>query len=442
MLTTGPGPAALAPAVAAYETASITHMEQGAQMMLTAAATAAGSWQGHGGTAMMAAAVPKSEWQVEAGGHATKGAALIAEAATAHATAAMSTVPYPVVIANRIKEAALQAANVPAMGTLTPAIIESNVEYGEFWSQNATAMTSYSTAALGIISGLSVPLRPPMMTSNPAGIAAGALSMGAGLAQTGLQGAAEAMGAPAQAAGQVAATAAPTALSAATSAGNAKSGTAPQGDSAVAGAPPLAQPEGSELLSSGQSMMGVASSAPQALQGLTSPLGQVTSVPQQAMGQLSGMLGGMPGMSGGPGGGGLSAMSPGNLASSMSGVSGGYGSGGGPVSAALTKTTGGAGGPLGMPATWWGPAAAAEGSASSGQAKPSAAAARAGGPVATSGAPMGPGMYGMPPGAAAQRRDQSAARGEDDTALSVVVEDADAIPILTADGVVYTDGGG
>ena len=33
-------------------------------------------------------------------------------------------------------------------------------------------------------------------------------------------------------------------------------------------------------------------------------------------------------------------------------------------------------------------------------------------------------------------------RSEDDTALSVVLDDADAIPILTATGVVYTDGGG
>src|SRR5689334_1897231 len=129
-LTTGPGAAAMAPVMAAYQAAGITHMEQGAQMITTAAATAAGSWQGHGGTAMMAAAVPKSEWQVEAGGHAEKACLLIGEAATAHASAVASTIPFPVVIANRMREASLQAANVPAMGTLTPAIIEANVEYG------------------------------------------------------------------------------------------------------------------------------------------------------------------------------------------------------------------------------------------------------------------------------------------------------------------------
>ena len=50
-------------------------------------------------------------------------------------------------------------------------------------------------------------------------------------------------------------------------------------------------------------MMGLASSAPQALQGMTQPLSQVAQVPQQIGGQLSGMLGAMPGMGGGPGGG-------------------------------------------------------------------------------------------------------------------------------------------
>lgn len=437
-LTTGPGATAMAPVLAGYETAGITHLEQGTQMITTAATTAAASWQGHGGTSMLAAAVPKSEWQVEAAAHAAKAGALIGEAATAHASAVAATVPYPVVIQNRVREATLQAANVPAMGTLTPAIIETNVEYGEFWAQNASAMTTYATAGLGIITGLSVPLRPAMVTGNPAALAAGFASMGTGFAQTGLQGAAEALGAPVQVASQAAATAAPAALSA-TNPGTAKPGTTQQGDSAAATPPPpLAQPQGSELLSAGQSMLGT---GPQALQGLTQPLSQVSSLPQQVGGQLTGMLSGMSSMGGGPGAGGLSASSPGsNLAASVSGLNGGYGSGGGPVSAALTRSSG-VGGPVGLPSTWWGAASAPEGASTPGQSKP-AAAARAAGPVAGSGAPMGPGMYGMPPAAAAgQRRDQ-AARGEDDTSLAVVLEDADAIPILTSDGVVYADGGG
>lgn len=439
-LTTGPGAAAMAPVVAAYQAAGITHIEQGAQMLTTAATTATGSWQGQGGTAMMAAAIPKSEWQIEAGAHAEKAGALIGSAAAAHAAAVAATIPYPIVIANRIREATLQATNI--IGQNTPAIIESNVEYGEYWSQNASAMSTYATAASAIATGLSIPLTPPMMAgANPAALAMGAAGMGASVAQTGLQATVQGLGAPLQAVSQAVSAAAPAALSAATSAG--QSSAAEQGDAAL-GRTPLAQPGGSDLLSSGQSMMGLASAAPQALQGMTQPLSQLTQLPQQVGGQLSGMLGAMPGLGGGPGGG-LTASAPGsNLAASMGGVNGGYGSGGGPVSAALTKSAGGMGGPVGLPSAWLGPASAADGPTSSGQNKPAAATARGGAAaMGAGGAPMGSGMYGMPPAAAAgQRRDQGASRSDDDTSLSVALRDADAIPILTADGVVYADGGG
>lgn len=443
-LTTGPGAAAMAPVVAAYTAAGTTHMQQGAQMMATAATTATGSWQGVGGSAMMAAAIPKSEWQIEAGAHAAKASCLIGEAAAAHASAVAATIPYPVVIANRVREATLQATNI--IGQNTPAIAEADVEYAEFHAQNATAMTGYSTAAAGIASGLSVPLTPPVATgANPAGMAAGLAGMGASAGQFGAQATMQGLSAPLQAAGQAVSSAAPAALSAATSAGTGTSG-ADAGDVGTTGTPQLGQPGGSDLLGSSQSMMGMASSLPQMAQGMTQPLSQLAQAPMQMGGQLSGLMSSMGGMGGGPGGG-LTASSPGaNLASSMNGVSGAFNSSGGPVSAALTKPAGvGMGsGPIGMPSAWWGPASAADGSGATGQNKPTAA-ARPGMPAMGSGAPMGSGMPGMMPMGAAQagqRRDQGAGRAEDDTALSVVLEDADAIPILTANGVVYTDGGG
>lgn len=437
-LTTGPGASAMVPVVAGYQAAGLTHIQQGAQMMQTAAVTAAGSWQGVGGTAMMAAAVPKSEWQIEAGAHAEKASTLIAEAAAAHSAAVAATIPYPVCIANRVREAALQASNIVGQNTI--AIAQADVEYAEYHAQNATAMTSYATAAAGIASGLSVPLRPPMVTG-PAGMGAGLASMGASAAQAGAQATMQGLSAPLQAAGQAASSAAPAALSAATSAG--KSGAQP-GDVGT-GAPQLAPPS-SDLMGSSQSMMGMASSLPQMAQGMTQPLSALAQAPMQMGGQLSGMMGSMGGMGGGPLGG-LSASSPGaSLASSMNGVGGGFGSGGGPVSAALTKPAGVGmgGGPIGMPSAWWSAASGPDGTGTSGQNKPTAA-ARPGIPAMGAGAPMGSGMPGMMPMGAAQggqRRDQGANRGEDDTSLSVVLDDADAIPILTANGVVYTDGGG
>lgn len=438
-LTTGPGAAAMASVIAAYQAAGVTHMEQGAQMMTTAAATATGSWWGQGGTSMMAAAVPKSEWQIEASAHAEKASALISEAAAAHSAAVAATIPYPVCIANRVREATLQATNF--MGFNTPAIMETDTEYGEFHAQNATAMTGYATAGMGIAAGLSVPLRPPMVTgADAAGLAGSMASMGAQGVQTGVQASMQGLSAPLQAAGQAVSSAAPAALSTATKAGSGQS--ASDGDVGTAGTPQLAQPGGSDLLGSSQSMMGMASSLPSMAQGMTQPLSQLASAPLQMGGQLSGLMGSMGGMGGGPFGG-LSANAPGaNLAASLNGVSGGFGSGGGPVTAALTKPAGVGmgGGPIGTPSAWWGPAAV-DGASAPGQNKPAA------GVRATPGvrAGMGSGMGGMMPMGAAhpgQRRDQGASRGQDDTSLSVVLDDADAIPILTADGVVYTDGGG
>jgi PPE-repeat protein len=439
-LTTGPGAAAMAPVTAAYEAAGITHMEQGTQMMTTAAATAGGSWQGLGGTAMMDAAGVKSAWQLEAAGHAEKAAGLITEAAAVHSAAVAATIPYSVVIANRVREAALQAANIPALGMLTPAIVEANIEYEEYWGQNAAAMTGYATAATGIVAGLSVPLTPPpVLGGNPLGIALGVASTGAQFAQTGLQASVQGLGAPLEAAGQ-AASAGPSALSATFTASPAQH-VAEQGDSGATSAP-LPRAGGGDLLSSGQSMLGLANAAPQMVSGLAQPLSQVAQLPGQIGGQLSGMLGSLPGMGGGPGGG-LAAAAPGtNLAASMGGVSGGYGSGGGAVSAALTKSAGGIGGPAGLPSTWWGPASVDEGPNGSGQGKPAAAARAGTSGVGVPGSAMGPGMYGAPAAAAGgARRDQDASRGRDDTSLSVVLEDADAIPVLTADGVVYSGGG-
>ena len=443
-LTTGPGAAAMAPVVAAYTAAGTTHMQQGAQMMATAATTAAGSWQGVGGSAMMMAAVPKSEWQIEAGAHAAKASCLIGEAAAAHSAAVAATIPYPVVIANRIREATLQATNI--IGQNTPAIGEADAEYAEYHAQNATAMTGYFTAAAGIASGLSVPLTPPVASgANPAGMAAGMAGMGASVGQFGAQATMQGLSAPMQAAGQAVSSAAPAALSAATSAGQSGAESGDVGTTGT-GSPQLGQPGGSDLLGSGQSMMGMASSLPQMAQGMTQPLTQLAQAPMQMGGQLSGLMSGMGGMGGGPGGG-LTASSPGaNLASSMNGVSGGFNPAGGPVSAALSKSGGMGSGPIGMPSAWWGPASAADGAGAPGQNKPTAA-ARPGMPAMGAGTPMGSGGSGMgmmPMGAAqaGQRRDQGTGRTEDDTSLSVVLEDADAIPILTANGVVYTDGGG
>ncbi len=212
----------------------------------------------------------------------------------------------PVVIANRIREAALESTNF--LGFNTPAIIQTNAEYGEYWAQNATAMTGYATAAAGIASGLSVPLRPPMITGGDAGMAAGVASMAAEGVQSGVQASMQGLSAPLQAAGQAASSAAPAAMSAASNAASGLSNTKGS-ESAAAQSPAASQPGSTDLLGSSDSMMGLASAAPSAMSGLGQPLSQLGQIPGQIGGQLGGMMGSM-GLGGGPFGG-LSVSSPG-----------------------------------------------------------------------------------------------------------------------------------
>lgn len=441
-LTTGPGAAALTPHVSGYTATGATHLSQAAQMGATAAASAAG-WQGVGGSAMTAAVAKKMAWTGEAGAYANKSAALIGRAAAAHSTAVACTIPYPTVVANRIRQATLVATNI--IGQNTPAIAEADAEYGEFWAQNASAMTAYQTEATGIMAGLSAPLRPPDPSVNIGGLAAGVAAVGAQAAATGVQGLSAGMSMPASAGAQVAGTAGavssavPGAVSAATSAtGSTASSSGSGTGSATPNAAPAGAPEAapaSEFLGTAQSLAGPAMQAPQALQGaVMAPLSQAGQIPGMAAGMMGPAMSAM--SAGAPGG--LSASSPGaQLASSMAGANGGYASGGSPVAAALTKSGGGAGpagGPVGLPSAWFGANAASEGA---GAAK-SGAGPR---PRTAAGPMMGPGLMGMPAAAAAANRGQTSTR-EQEADRTVMVPDADAVPVLTTEGLTYTDGGG
>ena len=121
----------MASVVAGYQAAGVTHMQQGCADDGHGRHDRCGQLVGvRAAPPAMAAAVPKSEWQIEAGAHAEKASCLISEAAAAHSTAVAATIPYPVVVANRIREATLVATNI--IGQNTPAIAEADAEYAEF----------------------------------------------------------------------------------------------------------------------------------------------------------------------------------------------------------------------------------------------------------------------------------------------------------------------
>lgn len=444
----GAGPTAHIPHVTGFETAAATHMSQATQMAATAVSTAT-SFVGLGGAAMMEAALGHTAWMMTAAAHAEKAAATIGAGIDAYGAAVAATIPFPTVVANRMREAVLEATNI--LGQNTPAIAETNAEYGQYWAQNAGSMMGYLTAVTGLLGSLATPLPVMPTASNPAAaMAAGAAAMGMSL---GLQGAGIALGAGTQAGTSVASTGAGVAT---TGAGVAAGSAASAGQGAQAGqagsspaGPPAAEvpgPGGGQQLDAGQalgpaqSMMGSVISAPSmASSSVGSMLSQAQSLPSAMGGQLTGLMSpALSAASGGFGGGGTPGLgawpisAAGSPWSGLSGANGGFAGGGSAVSAMLTKPSAGAGmaGPMGVPSAWW---------SNTGVADKAVAGVRGAGSAPAAG-PMGSGMYGMPFGAGGSQQRKNRDPGQADK--SVLVDDGvgDAVPVYTDGGVVYVQG--
>jgi PPE-repeat protein len=442
----GAGPTAHLPQITGFQAAAATHAQQGVQMAVTAAATSP-SFVGMGGAAMMAAALPSAAWISVAGAHAEAAAATIQAGVDGYAAAVAATIPHAVVVANRVREATLEATNI--LGQNTPAIAEANAEYAEFWGQNAGTMMGYLATVTGLLGALSVPLAPVPMGANPLGMAAGATAVAA-------QGAA--LGAQALSAGFSQGT---SALSGAASTGvGAGVGTAVGAASAAQGAVEVGSGEpqpgspaaalsaskadSGELMQSAQAMMGPAMSAPSTLgSAVSEPLSQAGQLPSMLGGQFGGLMGpAMSAVTGGLGGSpgalaGAGSLGSGSPWSGLGSANGGYAGGGSAVSAALTKPSAGVAmaGPVGLPVGWW--------NSASGQAEPEASKPVAGvrGAAAPVSGAMGPGVYGMPGAAGRSRR--SASREVAEADKSVVLDGiGDAVPVLTDNGIVYAEGQG
>ncbi|MGO9103074.1 MAG: PPE domain-containing protein [Mycobacterium sp.] len=448
----GAGPGAHAAQIAGFTTASATHLEQGTQQAVTAVATSA-SFEGNGGTGMLTSAMSSSTWMAAAGTHAANAAATIAAGVDGYAAAVAATIPHEIVVANRVREATLEATNI--LGQNTPAIAETNAEYSEFWGQNAGAMMGYLTTVTGLIASLSVPLPILPDATNPAAVLPALAGIASQSAQVGLQ--ALSAGVSAGMSGASEGVSTPTAL------GNGlpqpaapaqpqptpgSTGSAPQPEHGAAPPQPgaaLPAQAGAQgaLMESAQPMMGTLTSAPSMLSSaLSSPLSQVQAIPSALGGQISGLMAPLSslagGMSGGPGLGlgapGLSAA--GSPWSGLSGTNGGFAGGRSAVVASLTKPSAGAGmgGPVGLPGGWWAN-------------EPDAAAIET--PVAglrdtgsAGGAAMGSGMYGPMGAAGASRRGAEHADIAEADKTITVTPTVHRVPVLTADGVVYTGGQG
>ena len=102
-------------------------------------------WLGPSSAKMSAAVAPYLEWLNTTAVQAEQAGAQASTAAAAYEAAFAATVPPPVVAANRTLMANLVASNI--FGQNTGAIAATDAQYGEMWAEDASAMTSYTTAS-------------------------------------------------------------------------------------------------------------------------------------------------------------------------------------------------------------------------------------------------------------------------------------------------------
>ncbi len=123
-------------------------------------------WRGPAAQSMSATAAPYIGWLHTTSEQTMQMAMQARAAAAAYELAHAMTVPPLAVAANRTQLASLVATNF--FGQNTPAIAQTEAQYGEYWAQDAAAMYGY---AAGAAAATQLPtFSSPQQTTNPAGL--------------------------------------------------------------------------------------------------------------------------------------------------------------------------------------------------------------------------------------------------------------------------------
>jgi PPE-repeat protein len=162
---TGPGSAPMLTAAEAWEgLAAELHSAANSYQSVVSGLTA-GPWLGPASTSMAAAAASYVAWLNATATQAEETAAQAKTAAAAYQTAFTSTVPPPMVVANRSRLMTLVATNL--FGRNTQKIAATEAQYAEMWAQDTAAMYGYAASSASATS--LTPFTPPQQNTNPGG---------------------------------------------------------------------------------------------------------------------------------------------------------------------------------------------------------------------------------------------------------------------------------
>src|SRR5579884_4140364 len=170
----GPGSGPMVAAAEAWDgLAAELHSAANAYKSVVAGLTA-GPWLGPSSASMATAAASYVAWLNVTAAQAEQTAIQAKAAAAAYEEAFASTVPPPVIAANRAQLMKLVATNL--LGQNASAIAATEAQYIEMWAQDAAAMYGYAASAAAATALQA--FVPPPSSANPSGAATQAAAVG------------------------------------------------------------------------------------------------------------------------------------------------------------------------------------------------------------------------------------------------------------------------
>ncbi|MGA9491310.1 MAG: PPE family protein [Mycobacterium sp.] len=184
LIHSGPGAESLIAAAAAWQQLGTT-LEDSAESYNAALSSLDNTWHGPSSALMLQAVEPYVTWLRATAQQAQQMAASAQTAAAAYNSVSASVVPTAQVLANRTRLAQLLATNI--FGRNLPVIAQTEAEYQAMWANNSAAMTRYQATSA---QASTLPqFSSPTSTTNPNGLstqasASSAASTGASVTVT------------------------------------------------------------------------------------------------------------------------------------------------------------------------------------------------------------------------------------------------------------------